>query len=95
MIWMLIMMKWFSLYDLDTLRYIFGLRCNTLGYLKGNILHSCICNSLMPAHEISYHNSNAMIWDNVSCNYVNVILDIMKCKFVIHVILNVLRCNNL
>lgn len=31
----------------------------------------------------------------MSCNYVNVILDIMKCKFVIHVILNVLRCNNL
>lgn len=38
---------------------------------------------------------DVMIWDNVSCNYVIVILDIMKCKFVIHVILNVLRCNYL
>lgn len=48
MIWMLIMMKWFSLYDLDILRYIFGLRWNILGYFKGNILYSCIiCNSLM------------------------------------------------
>lgn len=43
-------------------------------------------------YEILYYNLNVMIWDNVSCNYVNVILDIMKCKFVIYVILNVLRC---
>lgn len=93
MIWMLIMMKWFSLYDLDTLRYIF-----VWDVIHWDILKEIFCIAVYVTvwcHEISYHNSNAMIWDNVSCNYVNVILDIMKCKFVIHVILNVLRCNNL
>lgn len=67
-----------------------------MGYFKGNILYSCICNSLMFVYEILYYNLNVMIWDIVSCNYVNVILDIMKCKFVIYVInLNFLRCNDL
>lgn len=88
-------MKWFSLYDLD----IYLVR----DVIHWDILKEIFCIAVyvtVCCHEISYHNSNAMrcndlSQDNVSCNYVIAILDIMKCKFVIHVILNVLRCNNL
>lgn len=96
MIWMLIMMKWWN--DLVYMTWILKDIYLVWDVIHWDILKEIFCIAVYVTvwcHEISYHNSNAMFWDIVSCNYVNVILDIMKCKFVIHVILNVLRCNDL